>query len=121
MKGKESFREHQIPCINVTKSGINVKYTIERLIQAKEKLGLTYGPTISDSNGFLLSLRDLDSMFHEILVEIFVGDRSLFPPTVNAYEDVIESYRVNRSLQRTANTRALEEKVASTDIDLVSK
>ena len=60
-------------------------------------------------------------MLHEILVEIFVGDRSLFPPAVNSYEDVIESYRVNRSLRRTANTRALEEKVASTDIDLVSK
>ena len=54
-------------------------------------------------------------------MEIFVGNRSLFPPTVNTYEDVIDSYRVNRSLRRTANTRALEEKVANADIDLVSK
>ena len=36
-------------------------------------------------------------------------------------EDVIESYRVNKTLWRTANIRALEENVDSKDVDLVSK
>ena len=121
LKGEEDYREHQIPCINITKSGINVKYTIERLVQVKEDLGIISGPAISDPKGFLLTSRDLDARFHEVLVEIFERDKSLFPPTITAYEDVVESYRVNRSLRRTANTRALEEKVTGTDIDLVSK
>ena len=118
---EEEYREHQIPCINITKSGMNAKYTIERLVQVKEALGITSGPTISDPKGFLLTPRDLDARLHEVLVEIFERDKSLFPPTITAYEDVIESYRVNRSLCRTANARALEEKVTGTDIDLVSK
>ena len=37
LKGEDGVREHLIPCINVTKSGINVKYTVSRLIELKEK------------------------------------------------------------------------------------
>lgn len=112
LKGEEEYREHQILCTNITKSGINVKYTIERLVQGKESLGITSGTVISDFKGFLLPSRDLDVMFHDILVEVFERDISLFPPTITSYEDIIERYRVNRSLRRTVNTRALEERVA---------
>ena len=62
----------------------------------KEALGITSGPAISDPKGFLLTPRDLDARFHEVLVEIFERDKSMFPPTITVYEDVIESYRVNR-------------------------
>ena len=34
-----SYREHKVPCINVTKSGIDLKYTVERLIYFEEKDG----------------------------------------------------------------------------------
>ena len=103
------------------KSGINVKYTIQRLVNITRDVGITKGPAISDSKGFLLASRDLDNMLHEILTEIFEMDSSLFPPTITAPEEIIESYRVNRSLRRTANTRALEEKVDGEEINLVNK
>ena len=109
LKGQEQYREHQIPCVNVTKSGINIKYTIQRLVQSKEALGLTSGPAISDSRGCLLPSREIDTMFHDLLTELFEMDSSLFPLTVTSTEEVIENYRVNRTLRRTANTRALED------------
>ncbi len=52
------------PCVNITKSGINVKYIIQRLVQVKEKLGIISDPAISNLKGFLLPARDLDDMFH---------------------------------------------------------
>ena len=41
-----------IPCINVTKSGINVKYAVSRLVELKEKEGFKNGPAISDRDGY---------------------------------------------------------------------
>ena len=72
IKGEDQYREHQIPCVNITNSGISVKYIIQRLVQVKEKLGIISGPVISDSEGFLLPSRDLDNMFHELLVEFLI-------------------------------------------------
>ena len=86
-----------------------------------ETLGITSGPATSDTRGYLLSSRDIDTLFHELLTEIFEMDSDIFPPTVTSLEEVIENCRVNRSLHRTANTRALEEKVVGEDINLVSK
>ena len=121
LKRKEQYREHQIPYVNVTKSGINVKRTIQRLVQTKEALGFTSGPTISDTRGYLLPSREIDTLFHDLLTELFEMDGNLFSPTTSSIEEVIESYQVNRSLRRTANTRSLEEKVDEEDINLVTK
>ena len=51
LKGEDTYREHLIPCINITKSGINVKYAVERLKKDKEKLMIMSGPAISDESG----------------------------------------------------------------------
>ena len=82
IKGEDQYREHQITCINVTKSGINVKYTIQRLVQTKRGLGITTGSAISNIKGYLLPVRDLDACFHELLSEIYESDNILFPPTI---------------------------------------
>ena len=39
LKGETSYRKHKISCIKVTTSRINVKYTVERLIELKRKEG----------------------------------------------------------------------------------
>ena len=121
IKGEEEYREHLIPCVNVTKSGINVKYTIERLMNLKHHQGLTSGPAISDSNGLLLSTKELDRMMHEVLVDLYSIDRSMFPPSIDTPETIVESYKCFRTFRRTSDTRALEEKVDQTDIDIVNK
>ena len=42
-------------------------------------------------------------------------------PTITTAGEIIESYRVNRSLRTTTNTRALQEKVDGEYINLVSR
>ena len=106
LKREEQYREHQIPCVNIFKSGINVKHTIQRLVQTKDALGFTSGPAISDTINYLLPTREIETLFHDLPTELFEMDSSLFPPTVSSIEEVIESYQVNRSLRRTANMRA---------------
>ena len=121
IKGEEEYREHLIPCANVTKSGINVKYTIGRLIELKSRQRLTTGPAISDNEGALISTKELDKMLHEILVEIYTSNRSLFTSSIETPEIIIESFKCFRTFRRTSDTRALEEKVEQTDIDIVNK
>lgn len=121
IKGEDSYREHTIPCINTTKSGINVRYTLERLLKLKETQGLTDGPAISDIKGLLLPTRDLDIRMHELLSEIFEEDRTLFPPSVSEVEDIPDAYKCFRTLRRTSLTRALEEDVDDNDINIVNK
>ena len=38
LKGEDNIRLHHIPCVNVTRSGINVEYLIERLLNLKHGL-----------------------------------------------------------------------------------
>ena len=121
IKGEEEYREHLIPCVNVTKSGINVKYTVERMIELKDHQRVATGPAISDSEGALISTKELDRMMHELLVDIYAVDRSLFPPSMETPEMIVESYKCFRTFRRTSDTRALEEKVDQTDIDIVNK
>ena len=121
LKGEDSHREHLIPCINVTKSGIDIKYAIQRLIREKERIGIMNGPAISDETGALLTLKELDATLHDILLELYEENISLFPPSVDSSEDVIEHYRCYRTFRRTSDTRALEEKVNASDIEIVNR
>ena len=121
IKGEESVREHQIPCINVTKSGINVKYVVERLLDLKSNQGIKSGPAISDKSGLLMPIKDIDAMLHELLIEIFNLDRTFFPPSCTSEEQIVDSYKCYRTFRRTSDTRAIEEKVEQADIDIVNK
>ena len=121
IKGEEEYREHLIPCVKITKSGINVEYTLRRLMELKHHQRLSSGPAISDSNGLLLSTKELDRMMHEVLVDLYSMDRTLFPPSMDAPETIVESYKCFRTFRRTSDTRAIEEKVDQTDIDIVNK
>ena len=42
LKGETTHREHFIPCANQTKSGINIKATLDRLIRTKERQAVSY-------------------------------------------------------------------------------
>ena len=55
------------------------------------------------------------------MLELFEEDKALYPPGVETPEEVVESYHCFRTLRRTSDTRALEEKVSGEDIDVVNK
>ena len=121
LKGEDSHRDHLIPCINTTNSRIRVKHVVQRLIEVKETLGFFDGPAISDSKGFVYTTKQLDTKVHEILLEIFEEDKNLFPPSISSSEDILDSYKCNRTFRRSSDTRALEKKVDSQDINLVNR
>jgi hypothetical protein len=121
LKGEVRDHRHVVPCVKLTSSGIDLEEWLELLIYAQKKRGFTDGPAITDSNGKVLSCSTLDDTLHEVLEELFVVRRELFPREIKTVEDLRARYHVFRSLRRASDTRALEKKVAGPDIDIVNR
>ena len=121
VKGEHNIRCHLLPAVSVTQSGIKVMESLNRLRILKAGQGFTDGPGISSTDGAVLSSMALNDCLIEILSEIFDEDRSLFPNTIKHEEMLKENYQVYRSLRRTSDTIALENKVKAEDIDLVNR
>ena len=54
-------------------------------------------------------------------MEIYETKKSLYPPSIGSVEEIEENYHCGRSLRRTSNTRAIEERMSNSDIDIVNK
>jgi hypothetical protein len=121
IKGEHNQREHQLPCTLTTSSGINIKESIDRLIKLKKSQGRISGPAISDEEGVILPARAMDDALHEVLEDLFGSKRNLFPATIEDVEELRKRYQVFRSFRRSSDTRALEQQVAQTDIDIVNR
>jgi len=121
IKGEHHDLAHLIPCTNLTSSGINVKNILRRLLDEKARFGLSIGPAISDSNGKLYSAKSIDDMLHEALTSIFQNDSTLFPIQIDKEEKIYTNYQCFRSFRRTSDTRAIEEGVSTTDINIVNR
>jgi hypothetical protein len=121
IKGEHSQREHLLPCAPITSSGIDIKASINRLIMLKESQGRVSGPAISDETGVIFSSRAMDDALHEVLEDLFATKRNLFPPTIESVDELRKRYQVFRSFRRSSDTRALERRVAETDIDIVNR
>jgi hypothetical protein len=79
------------------------------------------GPAISKENGLLFSSRAVDDALLEVLEELFISNRELFPTKMETLEDLRKSYQVFRTLRRTSDTQALEMRVSKDDIDVVNR
>lgn len=121
IKGEQHDVVHKIPCVPVTSSGINVKAQLERLRSIKADLRYFDGPAISDSEGKLLSAKDLDEMVIEILHELFVSHQELFPGDITEKKHIQQYYQCFRTFRKTSDTRALEAGVAREDITTVNR
>jgi hypothetical protein len=121
IKGETNDRDHLLPCVLTTSSGVDVKASLERLMSLKATKGFTDGPAISDLDGRVFSTRDLTESFLEILEELFESDRGLFPADVVSKEFMRERYHAFRTFRRTSDSRAAEENVGSTDTDIVNR
>ena len=121
IKGESNDAAHLIPCVPVTSSGIDMKYVLERLIKAKESLGLRDGPAISEETGKLLESREIDDMLTELLINCYHEDRNLFPVDVDTEDKIRDNYQCFRTFRRTSDTRALEKKVSESDVDIVNR
>ena len=121
IKGESGDRAHLFPCVLVTSSGIEVKASIERLMNLKASQGFVTGPAISDMRGRILSHRSLNDSLLEILDDLFDSHRELFPASISDRETLRKRVQVYRTLRRTSNTRAIDKKVPKSDIDVVNR
>jgi hypothetical protein len=94
------------PLAVVTKSGIENGVWIKRTIDAYAKLGITSGPffRVKKKGGGVQRCKpnDLDPDFHSILLRVQSRFPRIIPPSVN----VVEEYRIRRSLRRGSTTHA---------------
>ena len=121
VKGESDDRAHLLPCVPITYSGINVIVSIQRLIEFKRTRGCVDGPAISDLAGNVFSHRALNDSLLEVLEELFDSHRELFPPSISDKEVLGTRVQVYQTLRRTSDTRALEQKVGQSDIDVVNR
>jgi hypothetical protein len=121
IKGESDDRARLLPCVPVTSSGINVRASVGRLIELKKVLGHVDGPSISDLNGKVLSHQALNKSLLEVLEELFDTRRELFPASIPDKEMLRQRVQIYRTLRQTSDTRALEQKVGQSDIDVVNR
>jgi hypothetical protein len=121
VKGESNDRDHLLPCVKVTKSGIDVKASLARLMAHKTSIDAIDGPAISDEKGRSYSTKDMTDSFQEILEDLFDTERHLFPPDITSKEVLHEKYQAFRSFRRTSDTRAAEMEVSSSDVDIVNR
>ena len=121
VKGETGDRDHLLPCVARTLSGIQVRSSLERLIALKSRRGFVDGPAISDLHGQVYSTRDMSDSLAEILDDLFDSQRHLFPADVTSKEMMKERYQAFRTFRRTSDTRATEMGVSKADIDMVNR
>jgi hypothetical protein len=121
IKGETGDRAHLLPSVPVTSSGIQVEASVKRLIDFKARKGFKTGPAISDLQGRVFEPKALNDALLDIMEDLFDDHRDLFPASITSREMLRQKYQAFRTMRRTSDTRALEEKVAQPDIDLVNR
>lgn len=121
IKGEKDDIAHLIPCVEKTGSGLNVRSILGRLMLTRLNQNWKFGPAIADRYGKVFTTQVLDDMLHEILLNIFQDEPTMFPSTVKGEEDIRKFYQCYRSFRRTSNTRAISQKVNPDSIDIVNR
>jgi hypothetical protein len=121
IKGETNDRDHLLPCVPVTSSGVDVKASLERLMALKGRKGLVDGPAISDNTGRVYLTKDMSDSLIEVLEDLFDSDRALFPADITSKEQLRARYQAFRTFRKTSDTRAAEMDVGTTDTDIVNR
>jgi hypothetical protein len=121
VKGENCDRCHLLPCTFKSASGIEPYTWLAQLMALKKDQNLVDGPAFSDEKGKVLSASFIDDSMHVILEELLEKDRSMFPHSIKSIDDIQSNYQAFRSFRRTSDTRALDERVSTDDINLVNR
>ena len=121
VKGEHHARQHLLPSVSVTSSGIQIKTWLRKLVLVRGREDRTDGPAICGSDGEVMSTTMLNNFFHEALVSIYESNPGLFLSDVKGPEDVEAKYNVFRSFRRGSDSRAIAQGIAKLDIDVVNR
>jgi hypothetical protein len=121
VKGEHGEREHLLPTASITRSGINVRRWVQRVIAVNQVCGRVTGPAFCDEEGVVLKSKDMNVILHELLGEIFVEHPGLFQSDIEHQSDIEDKYSVYRSFRRGSDSLAIAMKVAPEDIKVVNR
>ena len=121
VKGESNDRDHLLPSVIETSSGVKVKMSLRRLMDLKAAQGFVDGPAVSDPRGRAYSTRDMSDSMVEVLEDLFDNERVLFPADIISKEILRERYQAFRSFCRTSDTQAAGINVSSSDVDIVNR
>ena len=121
-KGEHSERRHLLPSINITSSGIKVRQWIQRAVALSEQAGRSRGPLMQHITGDIITSKELDDLFHQLLLAVFTHHPHLFPSTsIQSEEDIPLKFSCFRSFRRGSNTRAKEMGISTPDTDIINR
>ena len=100
-KGEGGINQHVINVANTSLSGLRTRYWIEKALDVCAREGRSHGPVFADSSGKLMSSGDYNSLLRKYFI-IIQQQTNLIPGEV----DVTSHYSTNRTMRKTAVTRA---------------
>ena len=115
VKGEHHSRQHLLPCVERTDSGIAVKVWLKRILAVHALSGRRVGPAFINEDGVQSSTGEMNDLFQELMLELFETKRSLFDIDVKSATDIQEKYNVYRSFRRGSESRAVAQKVSKSD------
>ncbi len=116
-KGEHNLRWHMQPIAEITRSGIDNRRWISRLMYTRVKIeGAKEGPLFAKPDGTRVTLDVYDNDFRELLGSARKKSPDVFPPKAS-----LEDYSLRRSLRRGATTEATNNKVPENTINLVNR
>ena len=122
VKGEYHVRQHLMHSVDTTGSGIEIRKFLHDLIKIRSLEGRQNGPAICSPKGIQWNTTHANEILHRMLISIFEVSPELFPPTVIKSEnDIKEKYHLYRSFRRASDSRALNQGVGQTDIQVVNR
>ena len=93
VKGETGDRDHLLPCVVKTLSGIDVRASLNRLMLLKLAKGFMDGPAVSVLNVKAFATRDMSDSLSEIVDDLFDSHRQLFPVNILTKDMMRERYQ----------------------------
>ena len=118
-KAEGGYRMHVFSLANVTKSGVQNRWWLERVTKILEKEKRKKGPAFCDERGFMLSSQAVEGVMHVILRTMQKTKK--FADDIPLKLDVEKSFRCFRSFRRGAENTALRNGVDKVTINFVHR
>ena len=118
-KAEGGTRMHVFPIASKTRSGIEVRWWLEELVELLKEEGIKGCPAFCDKEGYQLRERDLEDVFQPVLEEMIAegGNKKWWPKGI----DVKTNCRCFRSFRRGAENTAINNEVSEEVIELVNR
>jgi hypothetical protein len=122
VKGEHHSKQHLIPCVSVTDSGIEVESWMRQVLALHRIQGRTRGPLLLNKDGYQSTTRDMNDLFLEALSEVFKKQHpELFAVDIKSTSDLFDKYNVFHSFRRGSESRAVAKKVSEPDRYIVHR